>query len=72
MHRVVLAPAGTPQEALDTLGEAFQALGEDPTFTNMMSQMGENIEIIAGPDYEAMRDEQDAAYEDLVKALTSQ
>jgi len=72
MHRVVLAPAGTPQEALDTLTASFKALGEDKTFTQMMGRLGESIDIIDGPAYEAMRVGQDAAYKTLVESLTSQ
>lgn len=71
MHRVVLAPAGTPDEVLSTLREAFVALGEDRTFTRMMGRLGENIDIITD-DYEGMRGEQSAAYEVLVEELTSQ
>ncbi len=71
MHRVVLAPAGTPDDVLATLREAFIALGEDTTFTRMMGRLGENIDIITD-EYEAMRVEQAAAYETLVEELTSQ
>ncbi|QXT38202.1 Bug family tripartite tricarboxylate transporter substrate binding protein [Gymnodinialimonas ceratoperidinii] len=72
MHRVVLAPADTPEEALTTLREAFEALGEDTTFNRMMGRLGENIDIITGDEYEAMRAEQSVAYEALVNELTSQ
>lgn len=72
MHRVVLAPAGTPQEALDKLGAAFKALEDDKTFTQMMGRLGESVDIIDGPTYQAMREEQDVAYKELVKSLTSQ
>lgn len=71
MHRVVLAPAGTPDDVLATLREAFVALGEDRTFTRMMGRLGENIDIIT-EEYEGMRLEQSAAYETLVEELTSQ
>ena len=72
MHRVVLAPAGTPADALAKLSEAFVALGEDKTFTRMMGRLGENIDIITGAEYDAMRGEQSVAYKELVKELTSQ
>ena len=72
MHRVVLAPAETPEAIVDQLGAAFKALEEDKTFTRMMSRLGENVEIIDGVAYEAMRAEQDGAYKELVKSLTSQ
>ena len=72
MHRVVLAPAGTPDDVVATLTTAFQALAEDRTFTRMMGRLGESIEIIDGPAYQAMRDEQTVAYEALVGELTGQ
>lgn len=71
MHRVVLAPAGTPDDVLATLRESFMALGEDTTFTRMMGRLGENIDIITD-EYEGMRGAQSAAYEVLVEELTSQ
>lgn len=72
MHRVVLAPADTPDDVVDKLGAAFKALEGDKTFTRMMGRLGENIEIIDAAAYEVMRDEQDVAYKELVKTLTSQ
>lgn len=72
MHRVVLAPAGTPDDVIQKLGDAFKALEGDKTFTRMMGRLGENIDIIDASTYEAMRDEQSIAYKELVKSLTSQ
>jgi len=72
MHRVVLAPANTPKEVLTKLEEAFAALAEDKTFTRMMGRLGENVDIINGEAYQAMRDEQFGAYKVLVEQLTSQ
>lgn len=72
MHRVVLAPAGTPDDVLAKLGDAFKTLGEDKTFTRMMGRLGENIEILTGDEYEAMRADQSVAYKELVEQLTSQ
>ncbi len=72
MHRVVLAPADTPADVLETLAAAFNELGGDKTFNRMMGRLGENIDIITGDDYDAMRKEQSVAYKDLVDALTSQ
>jgi tripartite-type tricarboxylate transporter receptor subunit TctC len=72
MHRVVLAPAGTPADVLDTLGNAFVELGNDKTFNRMMGRLGENIDIIGGAEYDAMRAEQSDAYKILVKSLTGQ
>lgn len=72
MHRVVLAPKGTPDDIVAKLTEAFGALVEDKTFTRMMGRLNETIDLIDGEAYQAMRVDQDAAYKDLVKVLTSQ
>lgn len=72
MHRVVLAPAGTPDDVIAKLQASFDALKEDKTFTRMMGRLGENVDIINGAAYQVMRDEQNAAYETLVEQLTSQ
>jgi tripartite-type tricarboxylate transporter receptor subunit TctC len=71
MHRVVLAPADTPEDVLVTLRTAFQELAEDTTFTRMMGRLGENIDIIVGDEYDAMRVDQSTAYEELVNVLTA-
>ena len=70
MHRVVLAPAGTPQDVIDKLGEAFTALQEDKTYTRMMGRLGENTDLIGAADYQNMRMEQNGAYKDLVESIT--
>ena len=72
MHRVVLAPAGTPDDVIATLTEAFENLSEDKTFTGMMGRLGETIDIIDGPAYQEMREEQNEEYKVLVDQLTTQ
>lgn len=72
MHRVVLTPSDTPDAVVDKLTAAFKALEGDKTFTRMMGRLGENVDIIDGPAYEAMRQEQNVAYKALVEKLTSQ
>ncbi|MCV0429789.1 MAG: tripartite tricarboxylate transporter substrate binding protein [Roseibium sp.] len=70
MHRVVLAPAGTPEDVLAKLEAAFAALLEDKTYNRMMSRLGENVDYMSGADYQAMRESQSEAYKDLVKSIT--
>lgn len=72
MHRVVLAPADTPADVLETLAAAFKSLEGDKTFTRMMGRLGENIDILGADAYEGMRADQSTAYKALVKALTAQ
>ena len=70
MHRVVLAPAGTPQDVLDKLGEAFTALQDDKTYNRMMGRLGENTDYIGGDKYQMMRVDQNGAYKELVADIT--
>lgn len=72
MHRVVLAPTGTPADVLETLAAAFKGLEDDKTFTRMMGRLGENIDIIGEDEYEVMRADQSVAYKTLVDELTGQ
>ena len=72
MHRVLLAPKGTPDEAIAKISEAFQQLVEDPTFTKMMGRLNETIDLIDGPGYQKMREDQAVAYKELVDQITGQ
>lgn len=72
MHRFVLAPAGTPPEAVEKLSAAFAALNEDPTFIKLMENLGESINPMTGPEYQVLREEQSVAYKALVETLTTQ
>lgn len=72
MHRVVMAPAGTPPEVLEKLTTAFKALEENPTFINLMSRLDEDVDILTGEEYQALREAQTVAYKDLVESLTAQ
>lgn len=70
MHRVVLAPAGTPDDIIDKLEASFTALQEDKSFQRLMGRLGENTDLLLGDDYEALRQEQSGAYEALVESIT--
>lgn len=71
MHRVVLAPAGTPDDVLKFLRDAFTKLQEDKTYTQLMKRLDENTDFIDGPEYQKMRETQAVNYKDLVKEITS-
>jgi len=70
MHRVVLAPAGTPDDVIAKLESAFTALQDDKTYNRLMGRLGENTELLLGDDYQAMREDQAGAYKTLVDTLT--
>ncbi|PYG31029.1 tripartite tricarboxylate transporter substrate binding protein [Pelagimonas varians] len=70
MHRVLVAPKGTPDEVVAKLTTAFEALVEDKTFVRMMGRLNETIDLVDGPGYQKMREDQAVAYKELVDALT--
>jgi tripartite-type tricarboxylate transporter receptor subunit TctC len=71
MHRVVMAPRAMPQERIDRLREAFDALQQDPAYRAAMAQMGENIEYMSGAEYEVVRIAQGREYGDLAAAIAA-
>ncbi|CAN0127518.1 unnamed protein product [Discosporangium mesarthrocarpum] len=70
MQRIVMAPAGVPAERIAKLREAFQQLKEDKTFQSLMSKLGEDTNVMDGPDYEKVRAKQANDYKELVEDLT--
>jgi tripartite-type tricarboxylate transporter receptor subunit TctC len=71
MHRVVVAPADTPADVVQTLRDAFKALQEDKTYIRLMGRLGENRGYLDGPDYQKLRDAQEGDYKALVEQITS-
>lgn len=69
MHRVVLAPAGVPEDRLQVLREAFMALEEDGTFRTLMDRLGENTAMMAGDEYDGLRTRQAERYQALVESF---
>ncbi len=72
MHRVLLAPKGTPEDAIVKLGNAIKELTEDPSFIRRMAQLNESIGFIDGNNYQTLREDQTVAYRELVDLITSQ
>lgn len=70
MHRVVFAPAGTPDDVVKTLEEAFTALQDDKTYQKLMGRLGENTSLILGDEYQMLREEQNVSYKTLVDAIS--
>lgn len=71
MHRVVLAPAGTPDDVVKKLEAAFTALQEDKTYVRLMGRLGENVDLMLGEEYEALRTQQSEDYKALVDAIAN-
>ena len=58
IHRVIMAPVGTPEEPLAILRQAFDRMQDEPLYRQMMAQLGENTEYLDGDDYELVRRQQ--------------
>ncbi|SDX29783.1 Bug family tripartite tricarboxylate transporter substrate binding protein [Roseicitreum antarcticum] len=70
MHRVVLAPAGTPDDRLEVLRNAFAQLNEDPTYLQLLQRLDENSAMMDGAEYNNIRLEQAESYRALVESFT--
>jgi tripartite-type tricarboxylate transporter receptor subunit TctC len=69
MHRIVLAPAGVPDDVMEKLRAAFRDMQEDKTYNRLMGQLGEDTDYLDGPDYQKLRAKQAEEYRALVKKL---
>lgn len=71
MGRMVWAPPGVPEDRLQTLEAAFEAVLADPEFVKKMEQADEDIEFTSGADAKAVA-EQVLAAPDHYKELLEQ
>jgi hypothetical protein len=55
---------------LAKLQDALAKIQKFKTYKRLIKAIGEETDYINGPDYEAMRPKQSAAFEKLVKSLT--
>jgi len=70
MHRIVLAPRGTPDEVLQTLRDGFAQLPEDTTYRNLMARLGEDpATYMDGAAYEERRPQQSEAFQQLIESF---
>lgn len=70
MHRIVMAPAGIPEDRLAILRQAFVDLQEDRTFQRMSAQLGEDPStFMSGEEYDAIRPELSEDYRQLVEGF---
>ncbi len=69
MHRVVLVPAGVPDERLATLRDAFAQISKSRTYQKLMGRMGENTDLVLGKKYDEMRRSQSKRYRQLVESF---
>ena len=55
MERIFMAPAGIPEDRLETLRNAFAELMENKSFQSFIKNIGEKVDFQSGADYEAKR-----------------
>lgn len=72
MDRIVMAPAGVPEDRMKILRDAFSKLNGDKTYKKLMMRIGENTEYMDGPDYDKIRPVNQEAYRTLVKSISGQ
>ena len=72
MDRIVMAPAGVPEDRMKILRDAFAKLNGDKTYQRLMQSIGENTEYMDGPDYDKIRPVNQEAYRALVKKISGQ
>ena len=69
IHRVIMAPVGTPEDRLAILRQALARMQDEPLYHQMMEQLGENTEYLDGDGYDEVRRQQARDYADLVQSL---
>jgi tripartite-type tricarboxylate transporter receptor subunit TctC len=69
MRRVIMAPAGIPEDRLTKLRGAVAELQKNKTYLRLIKAIGENTSYIDGVDYESLRPQQSEKYRMLVKEL---
>lgn len=71
MERIFMAPAGVPEDRLETLRNAFAELMENKSFDRFINSIGEKVVFQSGADYEAKRPERIEEYKALIDKVGS-
>ena len=69
MERIVMAPAGTPDDRVRVLEAAFRMLYQDADFRDLMEKMEENLDYMGAAEYDALRPARSDAYRALVREI---
>ena len=67
--RMYLAPAGTPQDRIDTLAGIFKKVIEDPGTQRLVKQLGERENFVGPAEFTTWIHEQRDALEPLAQAM---
>ncbi|MCP5087237.1 MAG: tripartite tricarboxylate transporter substrate binding protein [Rhodobacteraceae bacterium] len=69
MRRIIMAPRGIPADRLSKIQDALVAMQDDKTYKRLIKAIGENLNFVNGPEYEALRPGQSKAFKELIESL---
>lgn len=69
MERIFMAPAGVPEDRLETLRQAFADLMENKSFQRFIKSIGETVEFQSGADYDEKRPGRIEEYKVLIEKV---
>ncbi|WP_164730421.1 Bug family tripartite tricarboxylate transporter substrate binding protein [Pelagibacterium montanilacus] len=69
MHRGVMVPAGTPEDRLEVLREAFVTINDNEVYQTLMARMDENTAHMSGEEFDELRQRQADSYRELVESF---
>lgn len=70
MDRIFMAPAGIPEDRLNTLRNAFEELMDHKSFKRFIRSIGEEVIFMRGEEYDKLRIERYKAYTELIKTVS--
>lgn len=68
-YRVIVAPAGTPEEICEKITETIERVSSDPEFQQKMAEMGENYRFLNAEQVKERLDQDYSLVEELVAAM---
>lgn len=70
--KALAVPAGTPEEIIEILTEAFVEAGESEEFVTFMKENALNRQIVVGEEFKAVMEENDRFFGELIPSLNLQ
>lgn len=70
VERIFLAPAGTPEDRLETLRTAFVELQENASYKRFMRSIGEQPQFMSGEDYDMKRPGEFERFGKIIESVT--
>lgn len=70
INRGYVAPEGTPQQAIDTLAEAFEETANDPEYIEAIQNVGSDVDFMGPEEYREYLEEQDAVIAEIIEDIS--